>query len=165
MPAPRVAKDSPQWDPNLPRTVPEIEAAIDAALTAGDLSTPRDAGDVERSPNGSRWIKMDPQTVVLLKLQLQLFRAVFGRDPGKRDPVFWDRDRECDGVFPLSITNDQMADDAAAVGIRPEIVYAIRKTGRIVTARNRTLLSEDELNEWTDAVEEYMEMHPGDGGN
>jgi hypothetical protein len=34
-----------------------------------------------------------------MQLQLQLFRAVVGREPGQKDPVFGDRSREKEGIF------------------------------------------------------------------
>ena len=44
----------------------------------------------------------------------------------------------------------------SAAGVRPEVIYAFRKTGRIVTEDNWHLLSEDDRKEWTDAVNEYF---------
>jgi len=34
-------------------------------------------------------------------------------------------------------------------------IYAYKKTGRIVTEENKRLLSEEELDEWNDAIDEY----------
>jgi hypothetical protein len=46
-----------------------------------------------------------------------------------------------------------------AAGVRPEIIYAFQKTGRLVTEDNRKNLSQAELKEWTDAVEEWRRHH------
>jgi hypothetical protein len=40
-------------------------------------------------------------------------------------------------------------------GIDPAIVYAMNKTGRIVTETNLHCLTDAELLEWNDAVDEY----------
>jgi hypothetical protein len=46
-------------------------------------------------------------------------------------------------------------------GVRPEIIYAFQKTGRLVTADNRKNLSPTELKEWEDAVDEWRKQHGG----
>jgi hypothetical protein len=43
-------------------------------------------------------------------------------------------------------------------GIRPELIYAMRKTGRIVTESNQYLLTDEDLQEWQDAIEEYLAL-------
>jgi hypothetical protein len=45
---------------------------------------------------------------------------------------------------------------AGKAGVRPELICAMRKTGRIVTASHQDLLTGDELQEWQDAIEEYL---------
>jgi hypothetical protein len=39
----------------------------------------------------------------------------------------------------------------------PAIVYAMNKTGRIVTEDNSQFLTDAELQEWNDAVDEYQQ--------
>ena len=46
-----------------------------------------------------------------------------------------------------------------AVGCDPAIVYAARKTKRIVTQANRKNLTPAQLAEWNDAVDEYRSMN------
>ncbi|MCE9561285.1 MAG: hypothetical protein K8U57_04455 [Planctomycetes bacterium] len=52
-----------------------------------------------------------------------------------------------------------MVEDMKAVGIAPDIIYAFEKTGRLVTAMNQHLLSEEDLQEWDDAIDEWEEMY------
>lgn len=47
-------------------------------------------------------------------------------------------------------------------GSPPEFIYAFDKTGRLVTEMNLHLLAEHEIQEWTNAVEEYRRLHPAD---
>lgn len=37
----------------------------------------------------------------------------------------------------------------------PALIYAFKKTGRLVTAQNRLQLTPEELQEWDDALDEY----------
>ncbi len=39
--------------------------------------------------------------------------------------------------------------------VDPALIYAFKKTGRLVTEKNQRFLSQREMAEWTDAVEEY----------
>jgi hypothetical protein len=78
------------------------------------------------------------------------------RGPG--DPLFFDP-----GVVAPQFLSDESADEiwksllqaAGDSGIDPAIVYAMNKTGRIVTETNVHLLTDAELREWNDAVDEY----------
>ena len=45
---------------------------------------------------------------------------------------------------------------------RPELIHAYERTGRIVTQENMQHLTEEELDEWNDAVNEYLELHSDD---
>jgi hypothetical protein len=55
-----------------------------------------------------------------------------------------------------------LLDRAQAAGINPAIIYAARKTRRMVTEENMKYLSKEELNEWQAAVDEYNEtIKPG----
>jgi hypothetical protein len=49
------------------------------------------------------------------------------------------------------------------LAIDPALIYAFKKTGRIVTAKNKRLLSEEEMAEWEDAIDEYrLEVDSGE---
>ena len=45
-------------------------------------------------------------------------------------------------------------------GIPPEIAYATLKTERMVTEENVRLLSEEDFEEWQEAVKEYEKLKP-----
>jgi len=49
---------------------------------------------------------------------------------------------------------------AAEAGLAPEWVYAMRKTGMMVTEANMDQCSKKELAEWEAAVEEYRSRKP-----
>ncbi|MCX6633582.1 MAG: hypothetical protein NT090_00580 [Acidobacteria bacterium] len=96
--------------------------------------------------------------------QFRLFREKFGREPGPDDPVFFDPDADTPqfcGPEATDRVTDQMVEAMSAAGVRPEAIYAFRKTGRIVTEDNWHLLSEADRKEWTDAVNEYLTRAAG----
>jgi hypothetical protein len=43
-------------------------------------------------------------------------------------------------------------------GTRPEIIYAYKKTGRVVTEENSKQLSKEDLDEWNAAIAEYFQQ-------
>jgi hypothetical protein len=143
-----------QLDPALPTTIAEIEAAQEAALL--ELAHDPSSSRIEHE-DGSATVHMGPAAAKAMKLQLQLFRVVFGREPGKKDPLFWDRSREHEGVFPIDDAeyNRELRQAASTVGIRPELSYAMALTGLIVTEQNLSALSANDLAEWEEAVEDY----------
>jgi len=49
---------------------------------------------------------------------------------------------------------------AAAAGLAPEGVYAMKKTGMMVTEANMDHCSRKELAEWNAAIEEYRAQGP-----
>ncbi len=146
----------PKFDPSLPTTVAEIEAAMEA-LTDAVATEP--GGRVEHSESGKR-IFLTPSQAKLMKLQLQLFRVVFGREPSQKDPLFWDRAREREGVFKIDPEKDSRTLSKALAGtsIRPEIAYAMALTGIILTPQNEHLFSEEDLEEWEAAIGDYVEQ-------
>ena len=91
----------------------------------------------------------------LIERQLEAFRKKFGRYPGPDDPVFFDPDE--DRPVPLSDEEYERAVVAAMpqAGLDPAVIYAFKRTDRMVTDGNKHLLSKKELRQWNDAIEEY----------
>jgi hypothetical protein len=102
-------------------------------------------------------IPISHETAEIIAQQKKLFREQFGREPGPDDPLFFDP-----GVAAPQFLSDESIDEiwkklqaAGDSGIDPAIVYAMNKTGRIVTETNVHFLTDAELQEWNDAVDEY----------
>ena len=91
----------------------------------------------------------------LIERQLEAFRKKFGRYPGPDDPVFFDPDE--DKPVPLSDEEYERAVVAAMpqAGLDPAVIYAFRRTDKMVTDSNKHLMSKKELRQWNDAIEEY----------
>lgn len=107
-----------------------------------------------------RKIKLDPEGVALIQQQIELFRKKFGREPGPGDPLFFDPDADQPRRLQLEPLEAGMVRMLEEAGIRPEIVYAFEKTGRLVTETNYKKLSKADLAEWEAAIDEYFEKHP-----
>jgi len=93
--------------------------------------------------------------------QQRRFREKFGVDPGPEDPIFFDPN--ADTPQPISQAGldemmGQLLSAAGKAGIRPELIYAMKKTGRMVTESNQHLLTNEGLQEWRDATEEYRAL-------
>ena len=109
-----------------------------------------------------RRVRMTPEVMQLLDQQREAFIKKFGREPRPEDPIFYDE--ECDRPTPLSQDkiHDTILNALIQANSRPELVYAFRKTGRLVTESNQHLLTRAELKEWKDAVAEYRRHHSAD---
>lgn len=53
---------------------------------------------------------------------------------------------------------EEMIATAKEARIPLELVYAMRKTGRIVTERNNHLLSPEEMAEWDAAINQFKSL-------
>ena len=91
--------------------------------------------------------------------QVQAFRDRFGRDPEPDDPLFFDPNVD----VPSPLDRDQVMAEIVAAGYRaglpPALIYAIQKTGLIVTEANRHMFCDAVLEEWQAAVQEGEQIH------
>jgi hypothetical protein len=88
----------------------------------------------------------------ILQEQRRKFIEKFGREPGPDDQIFFD--------LPHPELLEHMTVEAMKeAGIDPAIIYAYEKTGRLITEDNQHLLSDADLDEWEDAIEEYEAEH------
>jgi hypothetical protein len=114
-------------------------------------------------------IPINRETAEIIAQQKKLFREQFGREPGPDDPLFFDpsvvvpqflSDESTDEMWKslLQAAGNSGLDPATVYAILdPATVYAMNKTGRIVTEANLEFLTDSELQEWNDAVNEYRQ--------
>ncbi len=106
-------------------------------------------------------IRLDKKSRHALEQQLAAFRKKFGREPGPDDPIFFDPDADTPQPYPeekfRSEWNEVMDEAVRTGGIRPELAYAAKKTGFIATESNKKKLTRQQLTEWDDAVQEYLD--------
>jgi hypothetical protein len=111
-----------------------------------------------RNSAGMGSFQLDAETAKALKAQLTRFREEFGRHPEPGDPVFFNP--YADTPEPVSRAHGTAIEYAiieamGKAGIDAALIYAYRKTGRIVTERNQHLLNDQERQEWDEALNEY----------
>jgi membrane peptidoglycan carboxypeptidase len=106
-------------------------------------------------------IRLDKESREAIEKQIAAFRKKFGREPGPNDPIFFDPDADTPQPYPEEKFrrewNDVMDEAVRTGGIRPELAYAAKKTGFIVTESNKKKLTRQQLREWDDAVQEYLD--------
>jgi hypothetical protein len=110
---------------------------------------------------GSVFVPIDEETNKALVKQLSAFRERFGRDPGPDDPVFFNPDEDTPEPVTSAQLDDldhKMIEAMVEVGIPADVIYAYKKIGRIVTQENEHLLSEQDREEWSDALDEYKRL-------
>jgi hypothetical protein len=103
-------------------------------------------------------VPIDHETSEIIMQQKKLFREKFGREPGPEDPLFFDPGVATPQFLSVESQEEVWKSLLQAAGdseIDPAIVYAMNKTGRIVTETNAQFLTDAELQEWHDAVDEY----------
>jgi hypothetical protein len=107
-----------------------------------------------------RRVPISPELGEILHEQRERFKAKFDRYPGPQDPIIWDEDAD----YPRPVPEDQITQILVGAleqaGAPPEILYAVGKTGRLVTEMNVHLMSKTEYREWCDAIMEFRRLHP-----
>jgi hypothetical protein len=107
-----------------------------------------DGGEVSKS------VPLTKEAVELLKHRRMDLEKELGRPLRPDDRLFPDLD-----VEDMKRKGGEIM---RATGIRPVLIYAYEKTGLMVTAQNKHLIADIDLEEWDAAVEEYYELHPED---
>ena len=100
-----------------------------------------------------------PLDAALLKEQFEAFRKKFGRDPKADDPIFFDPASDEPRLLPDSAMAEAFSELEAAldeIGASPAVIYAFRKTKRLMTEENQQYLSASEQEEWEAAICEYQ---------
>jgi hypothetical protein len=111
--------------------------------------------------DAKRSIPIDHATAEAIAQQKQLFREKFEREPEPEDPLFFDPDSAVPAF--LSVESQEktwraLVQAAGESGMDPALVYAMNKTGRIVTKENMRFLTDADIQEWNDAVDEYHQV-------
>ena len=118
-------------------------------------------GKKSRDKRERRAYRLDDETAGLLERQKQLFKEKFGRDAGPGEPLFFDPDHPTPRPLQLEPTEAMVSQTMRRAGIRPELIYAFEKTGRLVARSNLHQLTKGEIAEWEAAIAEYFAKHSG----
>lgn len=98
----------------------------------------------------------DPVIDLLLNEQFAAFREKFGRDPKEGEPVFFDPNADAPAPIP-----DKEIDDAFMLLLKdapPEVIYAYKKTERVLLADLRDNYPPEVVAEYDAAIAEYFEL-------
>lgn len=98
----------------------------------------------------------NPFIDAILEEQFRTFRKEFGREPGEGDPVFFDPEKDTPTFFSDEDMNEAfmfLLKDAP-----PNIVYAYKKTGRILLDDLRHQYPPDAIAEFGAPIAEYFEL-------
>src|SRR5262245_44475075 len=90
--------------------------------------------------------------------QRAAFRAKFGRDPGPNDPLIFDPDKDEPTPIGEARLNAEMLEAMRKAGVPPQIIYAYRKTGRLLLEGRRHLNPPEAQAEWDAAIDEYFRL-------
>ena len=108
------------------------------------------AAPLVRGPDGelAHELPIGPELGEILQRQREKFIARYGREPGPDDPIFFDApsDDEYDGAVTKAMEQ---------AGVAPAVIYAFRKTGRIITEANAKFVPAAALEAWQHAIDEY----------
>lgn len=97
-----------------------------------------------------REVPIPPELVEILKAHRQDFIEKHGREPRPDEPLFPDMQHP-------EYLEAEMVEIVRQSGAPPDLVYAVEKTGRIVTDETYKNLTDAELHEWDNAIEEYFD--------
>jgi site-specific recombinase XerD len=98
---------------------------------------------VKKNNRLKRRVPMSDEAMKVMKQQLEKFRQKFGRDPGPEDPVFFDADADMPQLIDQEKAEEDLLMAMTVAGIAPELIYAIQRTGRLVTEENSHLLPKE----------------------
>ena len=114
----------------------------------------------EVGADGSMSVPIKGEMAEIVERQFAAFEAKFGRLPGPEDPLFFDPTK--DEPVPFTPSPDEQEAEIGIVmeamlksGIEPRLAYAYWKTGRMVTTENSQYLTDEDLLEWEEALEEW----------
>ena len=117
-------------------------------------------GKQSRKKRERREYKLDDNSLAVIKEQKERFVAKFGREPGPNDPIFFDPDHPTPRKLQVEPMEASVVASMRKAGIAPHLIHAYEKTGRLVSESNKHLLTEDELAEWEEAIDDYFRKNP-----
>ena len=111
------------------------------------------AAPLVQGPDGelAHELPIGPELAEILQRQREKFIARYGREPGPEDPIFFDA--PSDDEYDAAVTTAM-----EQAGVAPAVIYAFRKTGRIITQENAKFVPAAALEAWQHAIDEYEEL-------
>ena len=105
--------------------------------------------------SGSRGYRLNHEALEAIRELRRRFRQETGHDPGHDDPYAFDPDSDEPQPEAEEKIKSFMGDIADAAGLAPDLAFAIRKTGLLVTKNNQDGLDKHQRAAWKEALAEY----------
>ena len=94
----------------------------------------------------------------ILESLREAFEEKFGRPPGPNDPLFFDPNADEPQNLSLEKFDKDVLEAMKASGVPPQIIYAFKKTGRLLSADLIATYPPESVLEWEAAIDEYFAM-------
>jgi hypothetical protein len=105
------------------------------------------------------------RTREIVERHKEAFRHKFGREIGPGDPLFFDPDKD----VPTPIDPKRMEDETVAAlrkaGVAPQIIFAYKRTGRLLMKDNLANYPPEARAEWKAAIDEYFRLEEQASGD
>jgi len=113
-----------------------------------------------------RKYRLNAEAIAAIREIQKMVRAKFSSDRYFDDVLAFDPESDAPQPSAEAKIRTRMGDVADAVGFAPDLAYAIRKTGLMVTDRGKHLLDDAQLTAWNEAIDEYKRLarRPQSGG-
>jgi hypothetical protein len=105
--------------------------------------------------SAKRRYRLNEDAIYAIKELQRRLREEFDHDPDPDGPLAFDPDSDVVQPIAEAKIRAMMGDVADAAHLAPDLAYAIRKTGLLVTDRNQDLLDDHQRAAWKEALAEY----------
>src|ERR1700716_1225925 len=112
--------------------------------------------EIDQRGNVRKRLKVHPRLKPVLEDAFLEFKQMFGRKPGRSDPVVFNHHLNGEDDFW-----QQARTVGRAADVREELIFAWRRSGFIVGEHSRALMPDSEYEEWENAMEEYFLLKEG----
>jgi len=106
----------------------------------------------------NRKYRLNSEAIAAIREIQKMVRAKFSSDRYFDDVLAFDPESDAPQPSAEAKIRRRMGDVADAVGFAPDLAYAIRKTGLMVTDRGKHLLDDAQLTAWNEAIDEYNRL-------
>ena len=105
-----------------------------------------------------RKYRLNAEAILAIRTTLKMVRAKLADDPYFEDVLAFDPESDVLQPAAEAKIRERLGDVADAVGLAPDIAYAIRQTGLVVTDRGKHLLDDAQRAAWNEAIDEYNRL-------
>jgi hypothetical protein len=104
--------------------------------------------------------RMAPRSFRCHRKPSRFYRSKNWSEPKGDEPIFFDPAFDVPTAINDTKLDIAMMEFLIKSGAPPEVIFAYRKTERVVLPENRHLLMPAELAEWDAAIAEYFNLNP-----